>query len=287
MLIVALGSGSLTLLGETIRSTLILVTAVWASVVLAEAERDAGRRYEFGVGKLEQAGKLMIALALAVAALLLARRAFGLIGVGTSEAGPLDLALAATANAAHTVRVGSSLWARSTTAKAREEQPASGVPSPVAASSFLSLLIVQTMLTVAALARDPAIALAADASGAIFVALLMMLAGVRMLWEAVLDLIDHPLRGEAEQAIAQLLLEQGIHAEELIGMRSRRAGRHLFVELTLDPSQANSVDDVRQRLARVQRSLEDRLDGLDLAIRLQVPEAEHGPRPAGRSGERR
>ena len=287
MLIVALGSGSLTLLGETIRSTLILVTAVWASVVLAEAKRDAGRRYEFGVGKLEQAGNLMIALALAVAALLLARRAFGLIGVGTSEAGPLGLALAATANAAHTVRVGSSIWARSTTAKAREEQPTSGVPSPVAASRFLSLLIVQTMLTVAALARDPAIALAADASGAIFVALLMMVAGVRMLWEAVLDLIDHPLRGESEQAIAQLLLEQGMHAKELIGMRSRRAGRHLFVELTLDSSQANSVDDVRQRLARVQRGLEDRLDGLDLAIRLQVPEVEHGPWPAGRSGERR
>jgi hypothetical protein len=35
---------------------------------------------------------------------------------------------------------------------------------------------------------------------------------------ALLDLIDHPLRGADEAAIVQLLLEEGIHAEELVGI---------------------------------------------------------------------
>jgi len=46
-----------------------------------------------------------------------------------------------------------------------------------------------------------------------------------MLWKAVPDLIDHPLRRQDEEAIAQLLFKQGVHAEELVAMRSRRSGR--------------------------------------------------------------
>jgi divalent metal cation (Fe/Co/Zn/Cd) transporter len=271
MLIVAVGSGSLTLLGETIRSTLIMMTGVWYFVVLAKAARHAGQRYQFGTGKLEQAGNVAIALALAAAGLWLASRAFALIAVGKSEAEPFALALAATANAAHTVRTGFSVWARSA-AKAGNGQPTYGVPSPVSSSRFVSLLIVQTALTVAAVARDPEVGLAADCLGAIFVGLLMTAAGVRMLWEAALDLIDHPLRGKAEEAIAQLLLEEGIQAEELVGMRSRRSGRDVFVELTMDPVETGSFEEARQRLAHVRHGLEDRLGGLDVSIRLHTPQ---------------
>jgi divalent metal cation (Fe/Co/Zn/Cd) transporter len=133
------------------------------------------------------------------------------------------------------------------------------------------LLIVQTLLTVAVLASDPAIALAADCAGGIFVGLLMTVAGSRMLWRAVPDLIDHPLRREDEQAIEQLLFEQGVRAQELVAMRSRRSGRHVFVELTMDPVEAGSFDETCRRLARLRRVLDARLGGLDLSIRLNPP----------------
>jgi divalent metal cation (Fe/Co/Zn/Cd) transporter len=284
MLVVALGSGSVTLLGETIRSGLITLAAVWPLVVLGVAERDAGRRYEFGVGKLEQAGNTAIALALVVAGLWLAGRVYDLIVAGQSPTESLGLALAATANAAHTIRVGSSVWARST-AGAPKQHPIHGLPLPSASARFLPLLIVQVALTLAAIARDPAIALAAECLGAIFVALLMTVAGVRMLWQAVLDLIDHPLQGEVEESITLLLFEHGVDARELLGMRSRRSGRRVFVELTLDPIEAGSFQDLRERLERVRRRLEERVGDLDLAIRLSVPEADL--RTAGGLDERR
>lgn len=284
MLVVALGAGSATLLGETIRSGLITLAAVWSLVVIGVGERDAGRRYEFGVGKLEQAGNTAIALAFVLAGLWLAGRVYHLIVAGQSPTASLDLALAATANAAHTVRVGSSVWARSTAA-APNQQPIPGLSSPLASPRFLSVLIVQAALTLAAIASDPAIALAADCLGAMFVALLMTVAGVRMVWEAVLDLTDHPVRGEVEEAITLLLFEQGVHARELRGMRSRRSGRRVFVELTLDPIEAGSFEELRERLERVRRRLEERVGGLDLAIRLSAPEAEL--RSAGGWDERR
>jgi divalent metal cation (Fe/Co/Zn/Cd) transporter len=271
MLVVAVGSGSLTLLGETIQSILITATRVWPAVALARMAGGARQHYEFGAGKLEQAGNMAIALALAAAGLWLASRAFPLITVGKSDTEPLGLALAATVNALYTVRIGCSLWARMIV-NARDEQPIPGVPSRAGISRFASLLFVQAALTVAAFAKDQGVAVAADCLGAIVVGLLMTTAGVRMLWQAVLDLIDHPLRSRSEQAIAQLLLEQGVHPEELVDMRSRRSGRDVFVELTMNPLEAPSFEESRQRLARVRKGLKDRL-GADVSIRLYSPES--------------
>jgi len=130
---------------------------------------------------------------------------------------------------------------------------------------------VQISLTVAALARDPAVELAADCAGGIFVGLLMTVAGVRILGETVPDLIDHPLRRRDEEAIARLLFEQGVHPQELVAMRSRRSGRDVFVELTVSPAQPGSFEEICRRLARLRQSLEARLGGLDLSIRLHPP----------------
>ena len=122
MLLVALGSGSVTLLGETFRSSLLTATGVWAVVAHAHATRDAGQRYEFGSGKLERAGHASIAVVLAVAGLWVASRAFDLIMAGESTATPLGLGLAATANAVHTIRTGILVWARASL-MARDRRP--------------------------------------------------------------------------------------------------------------------------------------------------------------------
>ena len=271
MLVVAIAGGSLALLAESVRSLLISMAAAWSSVLRAGTRDPARRRYEFGIGKLEQAGDLAIALLLVAAGLWFAAWAIGALMAGRSGAQPFGLALAATLNAVHTMRVGALLLGRRG-AGAADEQPTPGAPAPTGVPRLLSLLAVQAMLTTAALARDPAVALIADNLGAIFVGLLMTAAGVRMLFEALLDLIDHPLRTSDEAAIARVLLDEGIQPEELIGMRSRRAGRDLFVELTLDLVDAASLDDSRRRLARARQRLEDRFRGIDVAIRLHTPE---------------
>ena len=99
----------------------------------------------------------------------------------------------------------------------------------------------------------------------------MTVAGIRILWEAVPDLVDHPLRGEDEEAIAQLLFEKGVDAKELVAMRSRRSGRHVFVELTMDLVEAGTFEETCRRLARLRQSLQARLGGLDLSIKLNPP----------------
>ena len=120
MLLVALVSGSVALLGEILRSTLLTAALMWAIMVRVTATRDAGQRYPFGVGKLEQAGNACIGLALAAAGLWVAGLAFHLVMAGESEAGPLGFALAATAGAVHTVRRSFLLWPHATFRAAKQ-----------------------------------------------------------------------------------------------------------------------------------------------------------------------
>ncbi len=72
MLLVALASGSLILWGETLRSALAAAKASWASLVARKRAEGALTRYEFGLGKLEQAGNLALALVMVFAGLWMA-----------------------------------------------------------------------------------------------------------------------------------------------------------------------------------------------------------------------
>ncbi len=66
-------------------------------------------------------------------------------------------------------------------------------------------------------------------------------------------------------------------------MRSRRAGRDNFVEITLDPAEARSFTQLRQRLVHLKRTLEASFEGLDLTIKLH--RREEMPDGSGPSGD--
>ena len=98
---------------------------------------------------------------------------------------------------------------------------------------FASLLAFQILLTVAVLAKDPAIAFWIDILGATVFSLLMTVGGIKVAWECISDLIDYPLDREREGTIIALLNQEGVKPEELIDLRTRRCAHRIFAELTL------------------------------------------------------
>lgn len=273
MLVITAVSGSLTLFGETIRTALTAIAARWVPSVRHRSSRG---RMEFGVGKLEQAGNLAIASALIVAGFGVTARAFWLILTGESEATPQGLALAATTYALLTIRNGLSVVA--CCANFRQ-----GVVSTDQTlrrsrlSRFVISLSILAIMTAAGMIRDPVIGLWMDAVGALFAALLMVTPGVRIFWEAMTDLIDHPLDNKSAERINRTLSGTGVTAPELFAMRSRRSGPQTFVELTLAPEHTLSLQEIRQRLARIRPRLERAVEGLDVVIILNPNDDVHMP----------
>ena len=105
----ALLTGSLTLLGETFRSALLLIRGLSDFMTGKRARAGSLARYEFGAGKLEQAWSLAIAIALIVAGLWAAGLTLEVVAAGESHATPRGLSLAAAAFALVTLRNGLSV----------------------------------------------------------------------------------------------------------------------------------------------------------------------------------
>src|SRR5919106_4014268 len=93
---------SLTLIGETLRMTLMMGD-VYTFFVLRAVHRDQLRKYRFGIGKVEQICNLSIGAALVVGGLWVAQQVFDTLLFGHEAASPLGLAIAAVVNAVNTL----------------------------------------------------------------------------------------------------------------------------------------------------------------------------------------
>jgi divalent metal cation (Fe/Co/Zn/Cd) transporter len=272
MVVASLLSGSLTLLGETIRSGLLLVRDFSGVLIKRKALAGSLDHYEFDLGKLGQAWNLAVGLAMLLAGIWFAHSAIELMVSGESHTTHLALTLAAGALALVTLRSGLSMLAV-LRAPQNRSSPADRTQLRARASRFASLVVLQLSMTLAALITDPFIALLADYFGATFVALFMTAAGARLIATAVLDMIDYPLNRRDMAYISKRLLDAGVEKQELLDLRSRRSGRRIFVEVTIEPVHASSFEEARQRMIRLSREMTDGRDDLDFAIKLRTSEA--------------
>lgn len=56
---------------------------------------------------------------------------------------------------------------------------------------------------------------------------------MKLSWECIRDLVDHPLNREQEDKIHTLLARGGIQPEEVADLRTRRWAEQIFADLTL------------------------------------------------------
>src|SRR4051794_8787810 len=94
MFSIAIVGGSLTILAEAIRGTLGHLVEIYSLVVLRRIHRGGFAAFEFGVGKLEQACNLTIAVSMLVGAAWIGHKAVLLLLDGAGIASPFGLALA-------------------------------------------------------------------------------------------------------------------------------------------------------------------------------------------------
>ena len=165
--------------GATLRHGLIRPSRPRAPV--RRQPRPAGRgwqlrdtsRYEYGVGKLEQFVWLIVGLSLVIGALWVASRVVTTVLSSAPPASPLALTLSALVNAIN-LAVSFLGWYAMRVAARDEPFGVIGAQLRAKLTMLLSSLYLQVTLTVAALAKDDAIALTLDAFGATFVVALML-----------------------------------------------------------------------------------------------------------------
>jgi divalent metal cation (Fe/Co/Zn/Cd) transporter len=255
---------SLTLIGETLRMTLMMGD-VYTFFVLRAVHRDQLRKYRFGIGKVEQVCNLGIGVALVVGGLWVAQQVFDTLLFGQDAASPLGLAIAAVVSAVNTL-INVLGWFAMRVAARHDDSLIYRAQLRSRMVSVVASLIVQATLTVAVLVKDPLVSVWLDGLGATFVAWIMLSIGLRMMWEATPDLLDRAVPDRVGEQIRSVLATAGLAPEEPVRMRTRRSGGITQVELALDPGHCRSMAEFTERAGRVQRLVESRVPAADVSI---------------------
>jgi divalent metal cation (Fe/Co/Zn/Cd) transporter len=260
---VAVGTGSLTMLSETIRGGLMLGAALYGYVVLRAVHRRRLDRFEFGVAKIEQAVSLLIGVGLLVSGLWVAQSVVASLTSAGQPPSPRGLAVAAVANAINTAAniLG---WvmlvaSREGATEVYESQ------IRVRFTMMTSAIALQVTLTIAALAKDPGLVLLLDGLGATFVAGLMCINGVSMVSGALPDLLDAPARDAAAKAIRAVAAE-ALTADQILKVRTRRSGPTAFAEVTLRSGAVSSTEELASKRSEIEDAL--RTNGVDAEVLL-------------------
>ena len=265
LFIFAVATSSLTLLSEAIRVALMLIIEFYSLFVLRAVHRDRLRKFRFGIGKVEQMCNLAIGAALVFSGLWVAQSVVATLLFAHVAASPLGLASAAVISAINLL-INILGWLAMVAAARGDDSAIYRAQLRARVVKLVSSAIVQTTITIAALAKDPVVATFFDCIGATFVAGVMVTIGFRMMAECLPDLLDHPVPEATKREIQTGLSAAGITDEELVCVRTRCAGSVPQVELTLAPSGFVSLADYSRLAARLENRLKDQLRGADVSV---------------------
>ena len=264
LILVAIASGSLTMLGEAIRGALMLTVVFYTLWLLRSVHRGRLTDFEFGTGKVEQFAWVIVGLSLVFGGLWVAQRVFHTVVEAGVPASPLGLAFAAIINAVNLI-INIFGWVSMRAAAKGADRGILGAELSARFGALVGSAILQVTLTIAALAKDPALVILFDALGATLVVLLMLRRGIGMVLSGLASLFDRPAPHN-EMTGLRTIVESTLPPGCLVGLRTRRGGDRLFVEVGVDAGAFATLENLNRHVKALERAFAD-LDGpVDLTV---------------------
>ncbi|MGH7125773.1 MAG: cation diffusion facilitator family transporter [Stellaceae bacterium] len=265
MLLIGILGGSLTMMAEGIRATLMILMELFSLIVLKRIHREELADLEFGTGKLEQVANTVIGGAMLGGALWIAYRVVSELAGANAPGTPFGLAMAAMIGALN-LYVNLLAWDRVRRALRQESSLVMQGQLQSRTVKLISSLFVQITMTAAAVSTDQVVVAWADVVGSLFVAGFMILNALDMLSVGLVDLLDRSAGGKVREAIDRALARHAADYGELARIRSRRSGRVVFIELALRFDPGLNIAQVNQRIDALKQSLGREIEHADISV---------------------
>lgn len=261
----AIAAGSLTMLAELVRGSLMTVIEVFALMVMMRIHRGRIAMLEFGSGKLEQLVNLLIAAGMLIGAAWIAMDVVTMISAGEADGTPAGFALAAIAAAVNCYENVLAWDGMRRAARSGGSLIMKGQLSARVVKLVSSAFVLLTM-TVAALSIDGVVIAWADSIGALFVSGFIVHSAVGMVRAGLPDLIDRSVNEEFQIAINRTLARHFNDYDRLDHVRTRRSGDIVHAEIGLGFSAVLTMAEVSARIDAMKASLREEAGTADISI---------------------
>ncbi len=254
-------TGSIALYSDALESVVNVVTAIVALVAVRLAARPANASLPYGYGKAEYFSAVVIGIFIAVAALLIFTRAWqGFVAPTPLVADPVGIGVSAGAT------VLNALWAwylirtgtreRSASLSADGKHLATDVVSTVGVLVGVLLVIVTGYHQL-------------DAILAVLVGLAILWSGWQLIRESVIGLMDVAVDPATMALIRDTIAANAEGAIEAHDIRTRQAGRTIFIEFHLVVPGTLSVADAHQICDGIEAKLRDTVTNAQVTIHVE------------------
>lgn len=255
-------ANSVMLLSDTLKSGSETLATFLSWLALRRIRRGKTFEYNYGQGKLENISSLAVAGAMLLSWTIVV---FGAIERfrHPSPLGSIWLALFVTGGAA---LLNVWLW-RNNRRLARESR------SPIIESQWrlyrtkaVANVCVISSLILGAAFRDQRWSIFIDPAGALLISGFLLLSAYRVVTDSIHDLLDRTLEESLQLVILSELATWFHEYEALHGVRSRRSGGNVYIEIFMEFNPDQRMAEVQELIDRMKASLEQKIQGSQVVI---------------------
>jgi ferrous-iron efflux pump FieF len=254
------------LLADFLKTTIELIAITLSWVAIRRVNQGGGKKFEYGLGKLENISSLFVGFVMLLSFLIITANAVHSIIVPGHIQG-IGLWISIGAQVVY-LGINGVLWLRN-------HRISKSAPSPLMDSQtrlFLTRFIGNAFIL---LALGLSMALSRygwaeyiDPAASMVIALSILSATLGIFSSSLYDLLDRTLEEERQIVILAELARHFHDYEELHGIRSRRSGAQVYVEIFLEFDPEKKVAEIQRVIDSIRHDIERKLQGSSVTIAL-------------------
>lgn len=260
----AWATGSIALYSDALESVVNVVTAVVALVAVRLAARPASATLQYGYHKAEYFSAVIIGIFIAVAAIVIFREAYyGFISPRTFTADPFGLAVSVLATAINAA------WAWWLTREGRRAKS----PALEADGKHLFTDVVSTAGVLIGVLLAAATGIhQLDAVLAALVGVTILWSGWQLIRQSVIGLMDVAVEPAMLGRIREIISVNAVGALEAHDIRTRQAGKMIYIEFHLVVPGAMTVEAAHQICDQIEQKLREKVENAQITIHVEPEE---------------
>jgi cation diffusion facilitator family transporter len=252
-LVSLLTAQSAVLLADLLKTGLEFVAVLLAWLAMRRLARGGGEAYDYGIGKLENLSSLIIAALMVLVFLVITGNAVrGLMS--PSQVGGIGVWICVVNQIVY-AGINGWLWQRCSRADRSEPSPLMASQAKLFFTKLFGNVFILASLSLSLALADRAWSVYIDPLASLLIAGSILASAIGVFSSSVYDLLDGTLEEKDKLDIMRELVRHYDRYDVLYGVRSRRAGNRVFIDIHLGFDPERKIGDVEQDIAAIRAAV--------------------------------